>query len=240
MFLAAAALTLVSAQAPCGGEAVALLAEAATHAAGLDLPTAADRLEAAVQRGCGDAEVAALYVRGLVDAREAFRLGGSPASLAPVHEAIRALEGIARSRPGPAGIARLVLLAAAAAAQSERDEMRLYLEAAVQMESVQRAAGQHGAPVVPAIEVAGDLWLRVHRYDDARRAYLAAADATGRSLRVTAGLARVADRLGDIAAACDGYRLLLQMWGSRTGTPPDVVYAREYLETPACQTDGAR
>ena len=64
-----------------------------------------------------------------------------------------------------------MLQAAAAAAQSEREEMRLYLDTAIRMETLQRAAGLAGAPIIAAAETAGDLWLQVHRYDEARRAY---------------------------------------------------------------------
>jgi hypothetical protein len=95
---------------------------------------------------------------------------------------------------GPAEIARLVLLAAAAAAQSERDEMAVYLTHAVEMESLQRAAGQPGAPGLSALEAAGDLWLQVYRYDEARAAYERAAREIGMTPRVKAGLARLEGR----------------------------------------------
>ena len=187
---------LLSAQAPCPPDAAALIDDASARAVGLDLAGAAGRLIAAAQR-CPDASVAAWYIRGLVDAQEAFRQGGSPEALAPVREAIAALESAAQSRPGPAEIARLTLRAAAAAAQSERDELRLYIESAVRMESIQRAAGWPGAPIVPAAEIAGDLWLQVHRYEDARRSYMDAAARLGVTPRIRAGLARVAARLND-------------------------------------------
>ena len=90
----------------------------------------------AAAAGCAEADVAALYLRGLVDARAAFLQGGTPASLTPVREAIEALGRLADNQPGPAEIARLMLQAAAAAAQSERGEMALYLEHATQMEMV--------------------------------------------------------------------------------------------------------
>ena len=138
--------------------------------------------------------VATVYVDGLLAAEEAYRRGGSPESLAPVRTAIAALEKISQREPGPAEIARLVLLAAAAAAQSERDEMGAFLTHAVEMEVLQRAAGQPGAPVVSALEAAGDLWLRVHRYDDAKRAYERAAGVLGMTPRIKAGLARIPPR----------------------------------------------
>ena len=122
-----------------------------------------------------------------------------------------------------------MLHAAVAAAQSERDEMRLYINAAVQMEALRRAAGLPGAPVVSAAEAAGDLWLQVHRYEDARSAYVSAADRIGATPRILAGLARSAQRLDDIETACLSYRRLLDIWDSRLSTPAEIAEARQYV-----------
>jgi hypothetical protein len=131
-----------------------------------------------------------------------------------------------------------VLRAAAAAAQSERDEMRVYLDAAVRMEMLQRAAAQPGAPVVSAVETAGDLWLQVHRYEDAHRAYLEAETAVGPTPRNLVGLARTAVRLNDEMAACANYRRLMAAWGSRAAEPPEIAEGRMYLEEPFCGAAG--
>lgn len=213
-----------------GRDARSLITEALVRATEFDLPGASDLLRVTADRGDRGAEVALVYIRGLIDAREAFRDGGTVASLAPVQAAIASLEAIAQGRRGSAEIARLVLQAAAAAAQSERDEMRLYLEAAIQMELVQNAAGLPGAPLVSATETAGDLWLRVGRYDDARRSYTEAAERAGSSLRILAGLARAASRLKDFAAACASYGSLLNTWGARPGQPVEIAEARAYLD----------
>jgi len=211
------------------GDAAALLQEAAARAAAFDLAGAAELLKDAASRGHADAPIAALYIRGLIDAREAFREGGSPGSLASVRDAIASLQAIAKGRSGPAEIARLTLQAAAAAAQSERDEMGLYLATAIEMETLQRMAGLPGAPLVSAAEVAGDFWLQVHRYEDARRAYMDAAARVGSTLRILSGLARAARRLDDVPAACAGYRRLLEAWGARTDEPPAIAEARAYV-----------
>jgi hypothetical protein len=107
--------------------------------------------------------------------------------------------------------------------------MSLYLETALEMESLQRMAGLPGAPLVPAAEVAGDLWLQVHRYEDARRAYTEAAERTGSTLRILSGLGRAARRLNDLPAACASYRRLLDAWGSRPGLPVEIAEARAYI-----------
>jgi hypothetical protein len=225
-------------QAPCPPDAAALMAEATVLAQEFDLPAAAERLRTADRSGCAAAAVGSLYVGGLVAARDAFRLGGPPEALAPVHAAIAELARIVRDRPGPAEVARLVLQAAAAAAQSERDEMSVYLDAAARMEGLQMAAGRPGAPVLGGLEVAGDLWLQLHRYPEARRAYMAAAGQRGASLRMLAGLARSASRLGARDDACAEYRALIDRWGARQAEPPEIADARAYLRQQGCQSTG--
>jgi hypothetical protein len=212
-----------------GRDAASLMTEASVRATEFDLAGAFELLTAAADRGDVNAQVAALYIGGLLDAREAFREGGPAALLAPIRQAIASLEAIAKGRPGSAEIARLTLQAAAAASQSERDEMSLYLETALEMESLQRIAGLAGAPLVAAAEAAGDLWLQVHRYEDARRAYTDAAERVGFTLRILSGLARAARRLNDTAAACASYRRLLDAWGGRPGLPVEVAEARAYV-----------
>ena len=220
---------LAATQPGCSAEAIMLLNRAAVQAAEFDLQGASAQLDADVLDGCEAVRVATLYARGLLAAQDAFRLGGPPESLAAVNQAIVALDAIAKGRPGSAAVARLVLQAAAAAAQSELDEMRLYLESALPMESLQRAAGQPGAPLVSAAETAGDLWLQVHRYEDARRAYTEAGQRVGATPRVLAGAGRAAQRLGDMVAACAAFRRLLEFWAARSTSPSPVTEARMYV-----------
>ena len=139
-------------------------------------------------------DVAAVYARGWEAARAAYAQGGSAESLQPVRDAIASLERTGGNGPGPAQVARLVLLAAAAAAQSERDEMAIFLDEAVRLEALQLAAGQPGAPGVSAHEAAGDLWLQVHRFDEAREAYRRAASVVGMTPRIARALEEVEAR----------------------------------------------
>jgi hypothetical protein len=152
-------------------------------------------------QACARGEVAVLYLRGLIAARDASALGGSAQSLEPVQAAIAGLERVA-SADAQARIAAYVLRAAAAAAQGERDEMALFLTQALQAETVQIAARQTGAPVVSAHEVAGDLWLRLHLYHEARQAFLDAFKQLGPTPRVLLGLARAEARLKGGPGAC--------------------------------------
>ena len=137
----------------------------------------------------------------------------------------------------PAEIARVVLLAASSAAQSERDEMGLLLEHALSLERQQQSAGLPGAPIVSAHEVAGDLWLQVHRFDDAQRAYTAAAEQVGPSRRVLLGLARTAFRVGDLPVSCEQYRALVGAWPRSGGDPPELTEARTFLRRPQCRME---
>lgn len=187
------ALALAAAQ-PCPGPAVAGLKEAGVRVQAFDMAGAVERLRDPSIRLCEETEVAALYIGGLYAAMEAYKQGGSPESLAPVHDAITSLERISGQRPGQAEIARLVLIAAAAAAQSERDEMGAFLTHAVSMEALQRDARQPGAPVLSAVEVAGELWLQVHRFEEARAAFARAAAEVGTTPRIAAGLQRANPR----------------------------------------------
>ena len=67
---------------------------------------------------------------------------------------------------------------------------------AADMEALQRDAGQPGAPGLSALEAAGDLWLRVYRYEDAVAAYERAATYLGMTPSITASLARARSGLG--------------------------------------------
>ena len=122
------------------------------------------------------------------------------------------------------------VLLTAAAAQSERDEMPLYLETAIQMEVIQSAAGLPGAPLVSATEIAGDLSLQVDRYEDARQVYADAADRVGPSLRIMVVSARASSWLKDVLAACTSYESLLDTWGTRPGRPFEIAEARTYID----------
>ena len=201
------------------------------RAAVFDLQGATKQLAGGV--ACPDTAVAYWYVEGLIAASEAYRFGGSPESLEPVKRAIAELESRAGQVPA-AEIAKVVLQAASSASQSEREEMGLLLEYAIDLEAKARAAGQNSAPIVSAYEVAGDLWLQVHRFEDARRAYLAAAEQAGSTRRGTLGMARTLSRLADLPAACEQYRTLVSGWPKTAGEPPELSEAHTFLRRPEC------
>jgi hypothetical protein len=203
-------LVVALGQGGCPADAEAAIASAASLARSLDLAGAAARLEGAAPSGCIPARVAVEYWRGLQAARDAYRTGGDAASLRPVEAAIARLEQLAMAGDPEAEVARIVLLAAAAAAQSERGDMQLMLDQATALEG-RLPGAERGLPGITAQEAAGDLWLQVHRFEAARDAYRAAADRLGATPRTMLGLGRVALRLGDSAAACAAYRSSLEL-----------------------------
>jgi len=230
-FIVAVAL----AQSSCAGHP-GLVAAAADRAAVFDLKGATTRLAEGIE--CPETAVAYWYLRGLIAARDAYRYGGSPESLEPVTLAMAQLE--ARSAGSIAAeIGRVMLQAASSAAQSEREEMGLFLEHALNLENNARAAGQPGAPIVSVYEVTGDLWLQVHRFEDARRAYVAASAQGGSTRRVTLGLARTAFRLGDLPAACEQYRILVSGWPKTGGEPSELGEAHTFLRRSECRAGSA-
>ncbi|MEQ1573667.1 MAG: hypothetical protein ABL993_05415 [Vicinamibacterales bacterium] len=160
----------------------------------LGLADAAARRQAAAADGCEDAAVGGLYLTGLIAAEEAWRQGGTDASLTFVRSAAASL-AVSATGSIPTEVARLVLLAAAAAAQSEHDELAVFLAQANHLEQLLQATGQPVVPYVSSFEAAGDLWMRVHRYAEAQRAYAAAAGQLGSTPRITASAARAAQRL---------------------------------------------
>lgn len=232
-------VALALAQAPqCSPDGLALMKAAGERAANFDLAGAAERLQAAVKSGCEDAVLPSTYLRGWIAAREAYRAGGSPESLRPVLQVITMLQDRGATS-GPAQIASLVLQAAAAAAQSERDELALMIDYAVQLEDRALTAKLPALPLVTAHEAAGDLWLQVYRYDDARRAYARAAARVGVTPRITLGLARLAARIDALSTACTQYRLLVAAWKGSGPEPPELSEARGFLMNPACQEQTA-
>src|SRR5688500_14538544 len=102
MTMAAVLFVLALAQDACTPVALALLSDASAQAQAFEMRGALERLDAAAARGCRDGEIGAVYIRGLIAARDAFSQGAPPESLLPVRTAIAALETAARGRPGPA------------------------------------------------------------------------------------------------------------------------------------------
>jgi hypothetical protein len=115
--------------------------------------------------------------------------------------------------------------------------MRLYLESAVQMETLQTAGGEAAAPVVSAAEMTGALWLQVHRYEEARASYLRVESRSSPSLLL--GLARAEAGLGRTSEACSHYRALVSHWGAGPDRE-EIAEGRRYVARPECEGTTSR
>ena len=80
-------------------------------------------------------------------------------------------------------------MAAAAAAQSEREDMTTWLEQAA---SIEQSLPEGAARLIDLPVVTGDLWLQVHRFD-AGAGRLPNGAAAARPACLVVGLARVGD-----------------------------------------------
>jgi cytochrome c-type biogenesis protein CcmH/NrfG len=78
------------------------------------------------------------------------------------------------------------------------------------------------------------LWLQVHRYEDARRAYRRAAEHVGMTARVRLGLARTAARLNDVKDACAQYRGLLTSF-KENEVPSEIIEAGVFVGDARCR-----
>jgi hypothetical protein len=166
------------------------------------------------------------YARGMAGARATGR-SENLAALPAAREALTRLDAIAREA-GPfseAELRRVAVAAAIAASQDERDELRVLLTHAVGL--ADRWSRRCGAVIH---ELAGDLWLQVDRFVDARASYNAALVGASKMARSRAGFARAAARLGDRSAAEAAYRAFLEQWRKADADRPEVQEARKYLD----------
>jgi hypothetical protein len=228
-------LAALAQPAPCDAAQLA----ARSHVGRLDPARAETELTARGREGC-DVDLALIYLRGLSAAKAAYARGGDEASLAPVRAAIASV-GERAALGEVAEIVGFVLRAAMAAAQSERDEMAVMLAQALQVERGRGARGLGGAPLISAHEMAGELWLQVHRYDEAAAAYRVGRAFAGDSPRTTVGLARSLARQNQIGPACEEYRRLAdQARDLRPALKEELSEAGQFLRRPECRTPGRR
>lgn len=188
-----------------------------------------------------DAEAQRAAQAAWAAARALAPVGGAVEALGPVNARLQEIERLraAAARTSSIDGARLVwalsyadasVRAAIAAAQDERDEMKLFLGQARDLD--RRLAGLSGSASwpLPIDELEGELWLEVDRYGEAREAYHRAASQPGNT-HAWLGLARVHDRVGDVLAACDAYRRAL------TGSlkEPEKEEAMVFLNSERCR-----
>lgn len=153
------------------------------------------------------------YVRGVLTAWWAWP-GGTRAHLDAAQQAADELERLAASEGtlSRSAVRRSTVLAAMAGAQEERDELALLLGHARHLDDQLAGMGAAGDVVLPLAEVAGDLWLRLHRFDDAERYYREAIDQFPQRTRAWVGLARAAREAGRSVEARQAATRVLALW----------------------------
>ncbi|MPY89404.1 MAG: hypothetical protein GEU99_15935 [Luteitalea sp.] len=170
------------------------------------------------------------FAQGLGAARFAFPHQDAEA-FAEARAAATELEDVARAA-GPSSEAMrrwLLVRAAIAGGQYERDEMTVMLRQAQQIEGELRASGQLPRPLVWADEVAGDLRLQVDEAGKARLRYTDVLSKQPRRARAFLGLARAENALGNQAAARAAYRQFLDVWAQADAGRPELLEARKFL-----------
>ena len=118
--------------------------------------------------------------------------------------------------------------------------MALLIDDMLRRESLQLEAKLAGLPVISAHEAAGYFWLQLRVWDEAARAFDLAARRIGQTPHVMLGAARAASGRQNATAACEQYERLVSWWGSRPGSPPEIVEAREYVKQRQCTAPSAR
>jgi len=145
---------------------------------------------------------------GWLEARAVAPKGGPPDLLAPVRSALNELAQLQDDHSGVAleiEYAQTSIRAAVAAAQDERPEMELLLTHARDLSERLVARGRRAIWPRSFNLLAGELWLEVDRFDEARAAYERAVVAEPSDVALV-GLARAQARLGLLEAACVTYK----------------------------------
>ena len=167
----------------------------------------------------------ATYLRGWIAARDAYRAGGSPESLKTCRCRSCGVERGRRDggRVCPSG---------RRCRRAERARQPCRCSSSRQSSSSRfgLSAGLPGAPVITAHEAAGDLWLQVHRYEDARRAYQRAAERLGPTRRDHArpGARRRRDSRTSRRRAGNTVRSSAA-WKVSGPEPQEIIEARRFL-----------
>jgi len=230
-----AAVVVASIRAPlaqpaagCGPEARAALLQAGADVDAADGESAARRLREAytADPSCAALATASWAWHAWLSAAKAMALGASPEALAPVREALEVLEPGGRPTTSDAAYAAAIAHAAAAAAQYERDEMRVWLEHAAGLAN-RVPPGARPWPMAPAV-AEGELWLRLHDPALADAAFQRAL-ADGDTAVALRGLGRARAGGDNMPGGCGPYRRALALVEADRPDGPLAVEARAFL-----------
>lgn len=148
-----------------------------------------------------DRDLQRIATEGWLAARALAPKGGALELLGPVNASLKQLDEIPTTS---ARYAEVAIRAAVSAAQEERDEMALFLEHARALSQQMTVAGAPPKWPLPIDELEGELWFEVDRFPEARAAFERATKTTP-TPNGWIGLARSADKLGDLVEACRAY-----------------------------------
>jgi len=153
----------------------------------------------------------AVFAGGLDAAIRAWP-GGDAARIAEARAAIARLDASPESgRRLEIDWARTLIEASIAASQDEHPQMALLFAHAAGLETQAIASDEVSLPLVPARELAAELWLRTYRYDDARREARAVLAASPHRVSPYVVLARASGRVDDTPAEADAWRTVLTL-----------------------------
>jgi len=158
--------------------------------------------ESSAAAGCLSVRLARSSLAGWTEARRLAASGGSVASLGAVTRRLDEIRAIKdASLALDVEFAEIVVRAAIAAAQDERPEMGLLLDHARDLAARLAEEGRRALWPRPYNLAAGELWLEVDRYEEARAAYERAASFDNGAAALL-GLGRALEALGRHSEAC--------------------------------------
>ncbi|MGE3843824.1 MAG: tetratricopeptide repeat protein [Vicinamibacterales bacterium] len=153
------------------------------------------------------------YIRGVLAARWAWP-GGSREHLDVARDAADRLSLLASTEGtfSRSAVRQAAILAAMAGAQEEREQLTLLLGHAAHLDTQLDGLGAPPDRILPLSELAGELWLRIHRFDDAERYYRTVVERFPERSWAWVGLARAARDAGRLDAARTAATRVLAAW----------------------------
>jgi len=131
-----------------------------------------------------------------------------------------------------AAVAYLEIAALVRLAKGKEDEAVAFVEEAVEKEKEMHPAYGPPEPMVPPMELYGEVLLEAGRYDEAAEAFEAMMVRMPNRTRSILGAARTADAMGDVARAAEHYQRLAEIWSDSEETPR-LKETRTYLNSKA-------